>query len=100
MKDVISKLYRHIAQSGERQPTIEQVRAALGNGAPGVELLRRWRSTKSDAIPTFEQLLYLLHMAEKAGPTEPLFRMGVYMRWCRAAEAQWGGKPVGEVPNA
>ena len=92
MKDKISLLYRHIARSGERQPTIEQVRAAMGPSSPGLELLRRWRSPKSAAIPSFEQLLYLLMMAEKAAPTEPLFRMGVYMKWARASEAAWNGK--------
>jgi len=90
---MISKIYRRIAQSGERQPTIEQVRMALGPSSPGLELLRRWRSPKSESIPSFEQLLYLLAKAEAAGPPEPLFRMGAYMKWCRAADAQWSGKP-------
>ena len=95
MKDLIAKLYRHIAGTGERQPTINQVRAALGPSAPCRDLLQAWRSDKSEKIPSFEQLLYLLSMTEKAGHAEPLFRMGAYMKWCRAAEAQWSGKPEG-----
>ena len=96
MKDVIAKLYRHIAGTGERQPTIDQVRAALGKGAPCRDLLGAWRSEKSAKIPSFEQLLYLLHMAEKVGPVDPAFRAVARSRWCDAAEAVWAGTP-GEV---
>ena len=102
MKDVIAKLYRHIAGTGERQPTIDQVRAALGKGAPCRDLLGAWRSEKSVKIPSFEQLLYLLHMAEKVGPLPPLTRPAAYMRWCTAAEAAWDGviPKAGEVADA
>lgn len=95
MKDIISRLYRHIAGTGEQQPTIEQVRAALGPSSPCRDLLTRWRSPKRASYPNFEQLLYLLHKAEAVGPLEPLFRQGAYLRWCKAAEADWSGKPEG-----
>ena len=99
MKDLIAKLYRQIAGTGERQPTIAQVRAALGPSAPCRDLLGRWRSPKSADIPSFEWLLYLLTKAEQAAPAEPLFRMGAYMKWCRAEEARWTGKAPVEVAS-
>ena len=100
MKDVIAKLYRHIAGTGERQPTINQVRAALGSSAPCRDLLQAWRSDKSDKIPSFEQLLYLLYKAEQIEGLDPLTRPSAYIRWCKAAAAQWNGKPEGEAANA
>jgi hypothetical protein len=92
VKDMIAKLYRQIAGTGERQPTIEQVRAALGPSSPCRDLLGRWRNPNDRRHPSFEWLVYLLHKAEQAGPTEPLFRMGAYMKWCRAEEARLTGK--------
>lgn len=92
MKDVIAKLYRHIAGTGERQPTIDQVRAALGRGAPCRDLLGAWRSEKSVKIPSFEQLLYLLYMAERIGMLEAGERDNAERQWCRAARAAWDGR--------
>lgn len=85
--DHIRALYRAICGMESRDPTGQQVRAAIGAQSPGYDLLCKWRSGAK--IPSFEQLLMLIWHAEKHQPKKWAGRRDVREAWNDAAELEW-----------